>query len=151
MLKQTLNYAYMIIGYFILVKAMVVILGKERMDLMCPNGAVEKNMSLCKEGNSKIYHYKKPNKNDSKYKLKNNIFNIQEELRNEVKWRRYVLLGVAIALIYNLFICNRIPSPKELIIFTMFVVIIHKMFDDFFYYHHYKFVHKVIKNNVIKI
>lgn len=150
-LEKVKKYFYIFIAYFIIIKILFVVLSTERKDLLCPDGPKTKDLSLCKEGNAKIYNSYKPRKGDSKTKLKSNVYNIQDELKNEVKWRRYVLIGIMIAVFYNFFMYDRIIHPKDLLIFVFIFVIVHKMFDDFYFYHHYKFVNRVIKNNMIKM
>ena len=150
-LEKVKKYFYIFVAYFIIIKILFVVLSTERKDLLCPDGPKTKDVSLCKEGNSRIYHSYKPKRGDSKAKLKSNVYNIQDELRQEVKWRRYVLLGIIIALFYNFFMYDRIIHPKDLLVFVFIFVVAHKMFDDFFFYHHYKFVNRVIKHNMIKM
>lgn len=151
MFQKIVNYLYIFIAYFSLIKIILFVMSVERKDLLCPDGPKTKDLSLCKEGNSKIYHHYKPSKEDKKNKLKNNVFNIQEELRTEVKWRRYVFLAAAIAVFYYFFMYDKLIHPKDLVMFIIIFVIAHKMFDDFYFYHHYKFVHRTIKNNIIKM
>jgi hypothetical protein len=135
---------YAIVGYAVFTMGVK----REKLDMNCPDGPDTKDMSVCKDGNGKLWSRHRYTEGDTVKSSLAKISALNHSYNKAIIWRRYLTLSFISTLLLFLVSLQRLPTGFELLGSMLIIFIVFYVAHNFYRYHHDRFIEEAITRHL---
>lgn len=121
---------------------------RELLDMNCPDGPDTKDMSVCKDGNGKLWAKHRFTLNDTVKTSLAKISALNHSYNKAIIWRRYLILSFVATILLFLVALQRLPTGFELLGSMLIIFIVFYVAHNYYRYHHDRFIEESITRHL---